>query len=124
MLLATLWDAIPHSGRRGLPGLPNKRGKDLTPGEQNSDRARLLRSIRAGLRWHSQRDLEHVRDYALFLLDREGNVQSWNNGAKAIKQYEANEIVGQRESGLHTRTLSEFSILMNERRRSKHFGGL
>jgi len=35
-----------------------------------------------------------VRDYAIFLLDREGNVRSWNNGAKAIKQYEANEKAG------------------------------
>jgi len=54
-----------------------------------------LFSIRAALRWNSLGALlEHVRDYAIFLLDREGNVRSWNNGAKAIKQYEANETVG------------------------------
>jgi hypothetical protein len=35
---------------------------------------------------------DHVRDYAIFLLDREGNVRSWNNSAKAIKQYEAHGV--------------------------------
>jgi PAS domain S-box-containing protein len=36
-----------------------------------------------------------VRDYAIFFLDPQGRVASWNPGARAIKQYEAHEIVGQ-----------------------------
>lgn len=32
--------------------------------------------------------VESVRDYAIFLLDLEGRVRSWNAGAKLIKQYD------------------------------------
>jgi PAS domain S-box-containing protein len=35
-----------------------------------------------------------VRDYAIFLLDRDGNVVSWNPGAERIKGYSSDEIVG------------------------------
>ncbi|WP_367872055.1 PAS domain S-box protein [Luteolibacter sp. Populi] len=38
--------------------------------------------------------LESVQDYAIFMLDPEGHVMSWNNGARRIKLYEENEIVG------------------------------
>jgi PAS domain S-box-containing protein len=38
--------------------------------------------------------VEQVRDYAIFLLDPEGKVESWNEGAKRIKGYEEQEIVG------------------------------
>lgn len=36
-----------------------------------------------------------VRDYAIFLLDPEGRVASWNAGAERIKGYRAEEIIGQ-----------------------------
>lgn len=35
-----------------------------------------------------------VKDYAIFMIDREGNVVTWNEGAKRIKGYEASEIIG------------------------------
>jgi PAS domain S-box-containing protein len=35
-----------------------------------------------------------VRDYAVFLLDRAGNVATWNTGAEQIKGYRADQIVG------------------------------
>src|SRR5262249_45814164 len=35
-----------------------------------------------------------VRDYAIFLLDRKGNVLTWNTGAERIKGYRAAEIIG------------------------------
>jgi PAS domain S-box-containing protein len=35
-----------------------------------------------------------VQDYALYMLDREGVVVSWNSGAERIKGYSAEEIVG------------------------------
>ena len=38
--------------------------------------------------------VESVKDYAILLLDTEGNVASWNDGARRIKGYEADEIVG------------------------------
>jgi PAS domain S-box-containing protein len=38
--------------------------------------------------------LSGVRDYAILMLDTEGYVISWNNGAEQIKGYKAEEIVG------------------------------
>jgi PAS domain S-box-containing protein len=39
--------------------------------------------------------IDSVRDYAIFLLDPTGRVQTWNLGAELIKGYTANEIVGE-----------------------------
>lgn len=36
-----------------------------------------------------------VRDYAIFLLDRNGNIRTWNAGAEIIKGYRAEDIIGQ-----------------------------
>lgn len=35
-----------------------------------------------------------VRDYAIFLLDTQGHIASWNQGAEQIKGYRADEIIG------------------------------
>ncbi len=35
-----------------------------------------------------------VRDYAIFMLDPEGRVATWNSGAQKIKQYRPEEIIG------------------------------
>lgn len=37
---------------------------------------------------------EGIKDYAMIMLDPEGNVTSWNEGARRIVGYEANEIIG------------------------------
>jgi PAS domain S-box-containing protein len=39
--------------------------------------------------------IDSVRDYAIFVLDPDGRVMTWNPGAQAIKGYSADEIVGQ-----------------------------
>lgn len=39
--------------------------------------------------------VETVQDYAIFMLDPEGRVTSWNSGAQRIKGYAASEIIGQ-----------------------------
>jgi PAS domain S-box-containing protein len=39
--------------------------------------------------------VEGVKDYALFMLDTEGRVTSWNAGAERVKGYAAQEILGQ-----------------------------
>jgi len=46
--------------------------------------------------------VEGVQDYAIFMLDTEGRVVSWNVGAKRISGYEANEIIGQHLSRFYT----------------------
>jgi PAS domain S-box-containing protein len=38
--------------------------------------------------------IESVQDYAIFMLDPDGNVASWNPGAQRIKGYRADEIIG------------------------------
>ncbi|NYI99680.1 hypothetical protein HNR19_000379 [Nocardioides thalensis] len=39
--------------------------------------------------------VETVQDYAIFMLDTEGRIASWNAGAQRIKGWTADEIVGQ-----------------------------
>ncbi len=38
--------------------------------------------------------VESVKDYAIFMLDPEGHVSTWNAGAQRIKGYAANEVIG------------------------------
>ena len=39
--------------------------------------------------------VESVRDYAIFMLDPQGHVLTWNAGAERFKGYRADEIIGQ-----------------------------
>jgi PAS domain S-box-containing protein len=62
--------------------------RDLT----DQKRAELL------VRRHQERlqlFVQCVQDYALFLLDPEGYITTWNSGAERIKGYKASEIIGQ-----------------------------
>ncbi len=43
-----------------------------------------------------------VIDYALFTLDLEGNIQSWNPGAESLKGYAAEEVIGKHFSIFYT----------------------
>jgi PAS domain S-box-containing protein len=47
--------------------------------------------------------VDRVQDYAIFLLDPHGHIQSWNAGAARIKQYSAQEIIGQHFSIFYPR---------------------
>ena len=38
--------------------------------------------------------IEGVRDYAIYMLDPDGIIQSWNGGAEDIKGYAASEVIG------------------------------
>jgi PAS domain S-box-containing protein len=59
--------------------------------------------------------VEGVVDYAIYMLDTDGIISNWNAGAKRIKGYEADEVVGRhfgmfyspedREAGLPARSL-------------------
>ncbi|MFC4448680.1 PAS domain S-box protein [Halorussus aquaticus] len=46
--------------------------------------------------------VREVKDYAIFLLDSDGIVQTWNEGARELKGYEEDEIVGQHFSTFYT----------------------
>lgn len=57
---------------------------DIPPGQtliQSEEQFRLL--------------VSGVRDYAIFMLDPQGYIVSWNTGAQLIKGYRADEIIGQ-----------------------------
>ena len=46
--------------------------------------------------------VDGVKDYAIFMLDREGIVTSWNAGAQRIKGYAADQVIGQHFSRFYT----------------------
>jgi len=55
---------------------------------------------RKDLQLHSL--LDGVRDYAIYLLDKEGHVTTWNPGAERIKHYTPDEIIGKHFSRFFT----------------------
>ena len=46
--------------------------------------------------------VQSVVDYAIYMLDPDGNVVSWNAGAERIKGYRADEIIGKHFSVFFT----------------------
>jgi PAS domain S-box-containing protein len=46
--------------------------------------------------------VDGVADYAIYMLDTKGYVQSWNTGAERIKKYKEDEIIGQHFSIFYT----------------------
>ena len=46
--------------------------------------------------------VQGVRDYAIYMLDKDGRITNWNAGARAIKGYTADEIVGEHFSRFYT----------------------
>jgi PAS domain S-box-containing protein len=56
--------------------------------------------------------VQGVTDYALFMLDREGRVSSWNAGAERIKGYTRDEILGRHFSSFYMEEEREAGIPM------------
>ena len=46
--------------------------------------------------------VQGVTDYAIFMLDTEGNISNWNQGTRRIKGYNATEIIGTHFSRFYT----------------------
>ena len=46
--------------------------------------------------------LDNVKDYAIFVLDTEGYVRTWNTGAKRIQLFEASYIIGKHFSNFYS----------------------
>ena len=70
------------------------------PGKQNEEARRSEERFRLLV--------ESVRDYAIFMLDPEGRVLTWNAGAERIKGYRADEIIGQHFSRFYPPEAGDF----------------
>src|SRR6476661_3483811 len=62
--------------------------------------SRLAEVLKHGSRVY-QLMIDSVRDYAIFMLDPNGHVASWNKGAQRIKGYTADEIIGRHFSAFY-----------------------
>ena len=63
------------------------------------ERVQELRKSEEGFRLM----VESVKDYAIFMLNGNGNIISWNRGAELLKGYTAEEIIGQNFSRFFTK---------------------
>jgi PAS domain S-box-containing protein len=79
--------------------MPLERRYDLVhdPGNSSAKVAEAPNSAEEALRDSEEKYrmlLDEIQDYAIFMLDPQGVVVSWNAGAERIKGYKADEIVG------------------------------
>ena len=51
-----------------------------------------------------------IKDYAIFMLDRDGRIVSWNEGAERIKGYAAEEILGKHLSVFYTQEAADAGL--------------
>jgi PAS domain S-box-containing protein len=68
--------------------------RDITERKREEKESKRLRESETRFRLL----VDGIKDYALFMLDREGNVASWNPGARRFKGYDDEEIIGQQFS--------------------------
>src|SRR5438552_3874694 len=54
--------------------------------------------------------VQSVTDYAIYMLDLEGRVTSWNPGARRFKGYSADEIIGEHFSRFYTAVEREAGV--------------
>ncbi|WP_339103230.1 PAS domain S-box protein [Haloterrigena salinisoli] len=101
-------DCAPRSARQGLEDLVD-RGELRVKRIDESTRIWWPVEMTNGVELDRKSEQEEfaafvsaVRDYAIFMLDPEGTVDSWNEGAERIKGYAEDEIVGQHFSTFYT----------------------
>jgi len=70
--------------------------KSLDAPRQDDSRYRLL--------------IDAITDYAIYMLDAEGYVNSWNPGAERFKGYRADEIIGRHFSQFYTKEDREAGV--------------
>ena len=69
-----------------------KLAEDKITDSTKSLEVRTQELLQSEERYH--RMIEEVQDYAIILLDKEGHILNWNQGAEKIKGYSAKEIIG------------------------------
>jgi len=82
------FDAGMSAGNSGpIPILRNAGEPPAEPARHDEERFRIL--------------VETIKDYAIFMLDADGRVATWNAGAQRIKGYAAHEIIGRHFSAFY-----------------------
>jgi PAS domain S-box-containing protein len=66
--------------------------------------------------------IEGVKDYAIFMLDVEGRVASWNAGAERIKGYQASEVIGRHFSVFYSQEARQRKLPEQELALAKEHG--
>jgi PAS domain S-box-containing protein len=84
-----------------VPDAEPPRPPTRSPGGNVGSRVALEEEVEH-LRERMRLMVEAVRDYAIFMLDAEGRVRSWNVGAERLKGYRSEEILGQHFSVFYT----------------------
>src|SRR6185312_6539482 len=86
--------------------MPNRRRRETRSAGDESDRSERSFNLIAASREQGPGGIAHetgelhwllvesVQDYAIFALDPEGYILSWNAGAERFKGYTADEIIG------------------------------
>lgn len=66
--------------------------------------------------------VEGVKDYAIFIVDPQGKINSWNEGAKRLKGYTEDEILGKHISIFYTKEKQDSHYPDYELEQAKKFG--
>jgi len=81
--------------------------KSISKNTKNADILIALKKVQSTqLRMYEKRFhllVERSKDYAVFMIDPSGHVQSWNQGAGKIKGYREHEIIGKHISVFYTK---------------------
>jgi PAS domain S-box-containing protein len=107
-----------------ITALRDQNGKLVGYGKVSRDLSERRRSEQA-LRESEQRMrliIESTVDYAIFMLDPQGHVASWNPGAERIKGYRAEEIIGKHFSVFYPEQVARSGWPEEELRRATAAG--
>lgn len=94
----TLWNRIT---RWAAPSGPPPESRNRESLGQPPDHALTAEALRQSEQ-RFQVLIDSIQDYAIYILDPNGFVVSWNSGARRIKGYDAKEIVGKHFSRFYT----------------------
>ncbi|MEO6252624.1 MAG: PAS domain S-box protein [Ferruginibacter sp.] len=99
--LTSLYPTLPTIGMI-VTDLTAKKKQENILQQKNAE----LEKINKELQWGEERYhrmVKEVKDYAILFLSPEGIIKNWNEGARKIKGYDAEEIIGHNFSIFYTR---------------------
>ena len=96
---------------------------DITERKKAEEEHRRLNEELRRSEEHLRLLFESVKDYAIFTLDLEGYVNSWNSGAEQMFGYTAEEVIGQSGDIMFTPEDREHDVPRKEREKAMTEGG-